>query len=312
MEDTKYDVIIVGAGPGGLTCAMYLARAGLKAVVLERGGPGGQMLTTNLVENYPGFPDNITGTDLADRLVEHAKRWGAEIAYGDVKIFSRRDADNKVTVTLADDSTLTCRALVIASGASPRKVGFKGEEEFVGRGVSYCALCDGNFYRGKDVCVVGGGDSAVEEAVYLSNIANKITVIHRRGQFRAKKVAQDAALARPNIEYSWHSTVEEVYGAQFVEGVRIKNVKTGETREIPCDGVFFYVGIVPATSYVPSFIERDEQGFIKTNRHMETNMPGIYAVGDIRRPQARQVATAVGDGADCSVAIQTYLLEYPW
>jgi len=312
MDKSRYDVIIIGAGPGGLTCAMYIARAGLTPLVLERGGPGGQMLATELIENYPGFPDNVTGTELAEKLVEHAKRWGAEVAYGDVKEFCARGEDNAICVQTAAGEQLTCRALVLATGAAPRKVGFKGEEEFIGRGVSYCALCDGNFYRGRDVCVVGGGDSAVEEAVYLSNIAKSITVIHRREQLRAKKVAQDAAMARDNISFRWNSEVEEVFGTQFVEGVRVKNNKTGEQSEIPCDGIFFYVGIVPATSFVPDFIERDELGFIKTDMKMQTSSPGIYAVGDVRRPMGRQVATAVGDGADAAIAIQHYLLEYPW
>ena len=311
MEKKQYDVVIVGGGPGGLTAAMYMGRAGLDAVIIDRGAPGGQMLTTELVENYPGFPDNASGSELAEKMEAHARRWGAELAYGNVKGFSERNADNVITVD-TDQGDITCRALIIATGAEPKKIGFKGEQEFHGRGVSYCALCDGNFYRNHTVCVVGGGDSAVEEAVYLANIAKQVHVIHRRGELRAKKVAQDAARKKDNIVFEWNSTVEEVFGEQLVEGVRVKDVNTGDVREIPCEGVFFYVGIRPITEFVPEGIERTKMGFIKTNMRMETNWPGVYAAGDVRREHARQVATAVGDGADAAISIQQYLLEYPW
>lgn len=311
MEKTQYDVVIIGAGPGGLTAAMYMGRAGLATVVLDRGTPGGQMLTTELIENYPGFPNNVTGAELSELLIDHAKRWGAELAIATVKEFSDRGPDGYITVS-TDTGDVRCRAIIIGTGAQPKKLGFKGEDEFYGRGVSYCALCDGNFYRNRDVCVVGGGDSAVEEAVYLSNIAKTVTVIHRRDELRARKVARDAAFARSNICFAWSTVVEEVFGEQFVTGVRVRELKTDRVTEITCDGVFFYVGITPITDFLHGRLEVTNLGFIKTDAHLQTSMPGVYAVGDVRREQARQVATAVGDGADAAVSVQHFLLEYPW
>ena len=221
MESNTYEVVIIGSGPGGLTAAMYCARAGLKTVCLDRMGAGGQMLSTELIDNYPGFPEGIGGMELGDKMAEQAKRWGAEITYGEVKSFGKRGPDCCIDVE-TDSGKLKCRALIIATGAGPKMLGVPGEEKLRGRGVSYCAVCDGNFYKGQTVCVVGGGDSAVEEAVYLSHICEKVHIIHRRDVFRAEQAAKDAAMARPNIIINWSCVVEEVVGEEAVTAVKIK------------------------------------------------------------------------------------------
>jgi len=282
MERETYDVIVIGNGPAGMTAAMYCARAGLATVALERMGPGGQMLSTEMIENYPGFPEAISGMDLGEKMAEQARRWGAELAYADVKGFSERDAEGWVTIT-TDSGAVKCRALIIATGATPAKLGVKGEEEYLGRGVSYCAVCDGNFYRGQTVCVIGGGDSAVEEAVYLSNLCEKVHIIHRRDELRARKVAQESAKARPNIVFELSCGVEEVVGEQFVSAVRVKDLKSGALRDIPCTGVFFYVGYAPQTSFVGDRIDMTPKGFITVNERLETSMEGVFAAGDVRR-----------------------------
>jgi thioredoxin reductase (NADPH) len=310
MEKEKYDVIVIGAGPGGLTAALYASRAGLSTLILDRGAPGGQMLATERIDNYPGFL-SVKGGELTDKMVEHAKHWGAELAYADVKGFTEREDDYFTVQTASGDAK--GRALIISTGAKPRQLGCKGEAEFTGRGVSYCAICDGNFYKNLIVCVVGGGDSAVEEAVHLSHIAKTVHILHRRDEFRAKKVASDAARSRPNIILEWNTIADEVIGEQFVTGLRARDVNTNETRLIPCDGVFFYVGINPITEFTGGKLELTGKGFIKTHGFStETSMPGVFAVGDVRRDFARQVACAVGDGAQAAIEVQQYLLEYPW
>lgn len=311
MERDNYDVIVIGSGPGGLTAGMYASRAGLKTVCLDRMGAGGQMLMTEVIENYPGFIEPLSGFDLAEKMAGQAKKWGVELAYGDVKSFSERGADGIITVA-TDSGEVKCRALIIATGAQPRGLGIPGEEAFRGRGVSYCAVCDGNFYRGKTVCVIGGGDSAVEEAAYLSNICEKVHIVHRRDEFRASKISQDAAAARPNISYERSCIPVEILGSDFVTALRIKELKTDVVREVPCDGVFLYVGINPITEFVKGKLNLSEQGFIVTDERMRTSMEGVYAVGDVRRARARQVATAVGDGAEAAISVQQYLQEYPW
>lgn len=311
MEKEKYDVAIIGGGPGGLTCALYATRAGLTTVALERGMPGGQMAMTERIDNYPGFPDGVAGMVLGELMAAQAKRFGAEIAYANVNSVSpERDPDGLLKVNF-DDGAVHAKAVVIATGAMAKKLGIPGEGELLGRGVSYCAVCDGNFFEGREVCVIGGGDAAVEEAIYLSKLASKVTIVHRRDRLRAKQAVYDAASAKSNIVFAWNSRILSVVGEDGVTGVKVKDVVSGEERIIPCSGVFFYVGVIPMSEFVAGVVELDENGFIKTNDDMETSAPGIYAVGDVRRPRNRQVSAAVGDGTAAALAIDRVLNEQP-
>ncbi len=311
MEKERYDVVIAGSGPAGLTCALYCARAGFSVAALDRGMAGGQLAMTEWIDNYPGFPEGIGGAALGELMNNQALRFGAEVTYGNVtRVSGGRGADGLITLNL-DDGKLACRAFVIATGATPRELGVPGERELLGRGVSYCAVCDGFFFKGQSVCVIGGGDAAVEEAVYLSKLCSKVTVIHRRARLRAARAAENAARAKYNIEFAFNTRVVEVLGKDGVTGVRAANSVTGDEHEIPCTGVFFYVGINPKTEIAADLVALDEYGFIVTNAEMETNVPGIYAIGDVRRPRNRQVATAVGDGATAALSIERTLNEQP-
>lgn len=289
-----YDVIIIGAGPGGLTAALYASRSNLDTLILERGLPGGQMNNTAEIENYPGF-GSITGPDLSTKMFDNAKNFGAEYAYGDVK----EVIDGKEYKTIiAGKKEFKTRSIIIATGAEHRKLGVDGETEYNGRGVSYCAVCDGAFFRNKNLVVVGGGDSAVEEGTYLTQFAEKVTIIHRRSELRAQKILQDRAFKNDKIDFIWDTTVEEINGDDMkVSSVTLKNKETGEVSEFSADGAFIYVGLVPNSEKFRSLDITDEEGWIVTNEKMETNVPGIFAVGDVRKTPLRQVATAVGDGS---------------
>lgn len=289
-----YDVIIIGAGPGGLTAALYASRSNLDTLILERGLPGGQMNNTAEIENYPGF-GSITGPDLSNKMFDNAKNFGAEYAYGDVK----EVIDGKEYKTIiAGKKEFKTRSIIIATGAEHRKLGVDGETEYNGRGVSYCAVCDGAFFRNKHLVVVGGGDSAVEEGTYLTQFAEKVTIIHRRSELRAQKILQDRAFKNDKIDFIWDTTVEEINGDDMkVSSVRLKNKQTGEVSEFSADGAFIYVGLVPNSEKFRPLGITDEEGWIVTNEKMETNVPGIFAVGDVRKTPLRQVATAVGDGS---------------
>jgi thioredoxin reductase (NADPH) len=311
MEKEIYDVAIIGAGPGGLTCGLYCSRAGLDAVVLDRGMPGGQMAMTERIDNYPGFPDGVAGMELGELMANQAKRFGTELAYGSVSgISASRDSEGLHEVRL-DEGRARAKAVVIATGATPRRLGIAGETELLGRGVSYCAVCDGNFFKAQEVCVIGGGDAAVEEAVYLSKLCSKVTIVHRRDRLRAAQAVQAAAMAKPNIVLAWNSQPLAVAGADLVTGLKVRDVVSGEERVIPCSGVFFYIGITPETGCAAGAAALDERGFIKTNDEMETSVEGVYAVGDVRRPRDRQVATAVADGVTAALAIDRKINEHP-
>ncbi|MFA6448570.1 MAG: thioredoxin-disulfide reductase [bacterium] len=309
MEKERYDVIVAGAGPGGMACALYAARAGFSVVAIDQGAPGGQMTMTEKIDNYPGFPDGVDGNELAELMLKQTQRFGAEIAYGFITGVEKKD-DGNIIVKL-DEESVSCRAFVIATGAAPKELGVPGESKLRGRGVSYCAVCDGFFFKGQQVCVIGGGDAAVEEAVYLSNLCAKVTVIHRRDKLRAAKHAIDAALAHENIEFALNTKVLAVNGADGVESLRVADAVSGAERDIPCTGVFMYVGVNPISEFVRGAIEIDDYGFIKTSDEMETNIKGIYAVGDVRRPRNRQVATAVSDGATAALSIERVLNQQP-
>ncbi|USS88682.1 thioredoxin-disulfide reductase [Fructilactobacillus cliffordii] len=300
----KYDVIVIGAGPAGMTAALYASRAELSVLMLDRGVYGGQMNNTAEIENYTGFK-SILGPDLSEKMYESSTQFGVEYAYGEVTRIELA-GDQKIVHTAEDQ--FEAPAVIIGSGSEYRKLGVPGEDEYGGRGVSYCAVCDGAFFKNEDVVVVGGGDSAVQEATYLANLAKKVTVVHRRDQLRAQKILQERAFARDNIEFVWNSNVTEILGdGKKVSGVALKNNQTGATSELPTAGVFVYVGILPITEAFKDLGITDEQGWILTNDEMETNVPGIFAVGDVRKKHLRQITTAVGDGGVAGQAVFDYV-----
>ncbi|EKW99189.1 thioredoxin-disulfide reductase [Ligilactobacillus saerimneri] len=307
MANKKYDVIVIGAGPGGMTAALYASRANLSVLMLDRGVYGGQMNNTAEVENYPGFK-SILGPDLAKEMYDSSTQFGAEYAYGTVTGVTVQ-ADGTKLVTTEDD-TFETKALIIATGSEHRKLGVPGEEEYGGRGVSYCAVCDGAFFRNKDVAVVGGGDSAIEEGTYLAQIVDSVNVFHRRDQLRAQKILQDRAFANEKMHFTWDTVVTEIVGdGQKVTGVKTHNKKTGEDREVPVAAVFIYVGILPITEPFKDLGITDEEGWIVTDDQMKTKIPGIFAVGDVRKKNLRQITTAVGDGGIAGQQAFNYIEE---
>lgn len=292
-ERIEADVVVIGAGPGGLTAALYASRANLKTILLEKGAPGGELINTADVENYPGY-SLIGGPELATNMYEGAMRFGAEHVYGDVTHIEIHGNERHIHTS---DKVYVASAVVIATGAYNRKLAVEGEERLAGQGVSYCAVCDGFFFRNKNLVVVGGGDSAVEEGTYLTNFADKVTIVHRRDELRAQKILQDRAFANEKVDFIWDTVVEEVKGENAVNAVQLRNIKTNEVTDFAADGVFVYVGIVPNSAVVADLGVTDEEGWVVTNEKMETSVPGIYAVGDVRQTVLRQIATAVGDGS---------------
>ncbi|WP_088069931.1 thioredoxin-disulfide reductase [Gottfriedia luciferensis] len=306
MEEKIYDVIIIGAGPAGMTAAVYTSRANLSTLMMERGVPGGQMANTEEIENYPGF-DSILGPDLSNKMFDHAKKFGAEYAYGDIKEIV--DGKEYKTV-IAGKKEYKARAIIITTGAEYKKIGVPGEQELGGRGVSYCAVCDGAFFRDKELVVVGGGDSAVEEGVYLTRFASKVTIVHRRDQLRAQKILQDRAFANEKISFIWNSTIKEINGTDGkVSSVTLVDTQNGEESEFKTDGVFIYIGMLPLTKPFLNLGITNENGYIETNDVMETKVPGIFAAGDVREKTLRQVVTATGDGSIAAQAVQHYIEE---
>ncbi|MEN2467813.1 thioredoxin-disulfide reductase [Ornithinibacillus sp. JPR2-1] len=305
-EEKIYDLIIAGAGPAGMTAALYASRANLDTLMIERGIPGGQMANTEDVENYPGY-DHILGPDLSNKMFEHAKKFGAEYAYGDIKSV---EDQGDFKIIHAGSKQFKTKALIIATGAQYKKLGIPGEEELGGRGVSYCAVCDGAFFKERELIVVGGGDSAVEEGVYLTKFASKVTIIHRREELRAQKILQQRAFDNDKVDFIWNTTVEKINGPDGkVSSVTLKDVHTGEEYEKPADGVFVYIGMVPLSEPFKTLGITNEEGYIVTNYNMETSIPGIYAAGDIRDKKLRQIVTATGDGSIAAQAAQAYIEE---
>ncbi|MGL4522796.1 MAG: thioredoxin-disulfide reductase [Bacilli bacterium] len=306
MTEKIYDVIIIGAGPAGMTAAVYTSRANLDTLMIERGLPGGQMLNTEEIENYPGY-EHILGPELSTKMYEHAKKFGATHAYGDIKEV-RNEGDVKVVV--AGKKEYRAHTIIISTGAEYKKMGVPGEEELAGRGVSYCAICDGAFFKEKELVVIGGGDSAVEEGMYLTRYASKVTIVHRRDQLRAQKILQDRAFANDKIDFIWNATVKQVNDLNNkVGGVTLVDTQTGEERDFACDGVFVYIGMNPLSKPFANLGITNEGGYIVTNEQMETNVPGIYAAGDIRDKKLRQIVTATGDGSIAAQAAQHYIEE---
>ncbi|KAA1042467.1 thioredoxin-disulfide reductase [Macrococcus equipercicus] len=302
-EIKKYDVIIIGAGPAGMTAALYAARANLSVVMVERGMPGGQMASTADVENFPGF-DLITGPDLSTKMFNHAQKFGAEYAYGDIKSV-RVEGDDKI-VSLGDKE-LVGKAVIIATGAEYKKIGVPGETELGGRGVSYCAVCDGAFFKQKNLIVIGGGDSAVEEGVYLTKFADKVTIVHRREELRAQKILQERAFKNDKVDFIWNSTLKSINDKDGKVGSVTLINKAGEESDVQADGVFIYIGMQPLTAPFVDLGITNEAGYIETNDEMETKIPGIYAAGDVRNKSLRQIVTATGDGSLAAQNAQHYI-----
>lgn len=298
-----YDTIIIGAGPAGLSAALYSARAELKTLLIDKQGPGGQAATTHLVENYPGVA-SVSGPELATNMFTQVMELGVELVIEEIQNISLK-GDIKEIVT--DGGEYQGKTVIIATGVQPRKLGVSGEEAFRGRGVSYCATCDGAFFKGKKVAVIGGGDSAIEEANFLTRFVEKLYIVHRRAELRATKVIQKRAMENPKIEFVLDSVVKEIAGDKKVEKILVENIKTGEEHAVDVDGVFIYVGNDPSTKFLEGQINLDEYGYIITNEDMETNVPGVYAAGDIRVKSLRQIVTAAADGAIASVKAEKYI-----
>jgi thioredoxin reductase (NADPH) len=307
MADT-YDLVIIGAGPAGLTAGLYAARARMKVLLLEKAVPGGQILVTDWIENYPGFPEGISGYDLAEKMRVHTEELGLEIETVQVHSLNLSGDTNSAglkEIVLKDRSILT-KSLIIASGASPKKLGI-GEDKYMGKGISFCATCDAPFFREKTVVAVGGGDTAVQEAIFLTKFAKKVYLVHRRDELRATKILQERAFANEKIEFVWDSIVTGVEGFFGIEGVHVKNVKTDEETTIKADGCFIWVGILPNTEFVKESVKTDEFGFIVADAKMQTSVPGVYVAGDVRDTPLRQISTAVGDGAIAAVCAEHYI-----
>ena len=305
-EKHIYDMIIIGGGPGGYTAALYAARAGLEVLLLERLAAGGQMALTHQIDNYPGFEEGIDGFLLAEKMKKQAERFGAKSKYSEV-IRTDLAASPKVVETAKE--TYFARTVVIAAGANPKELGVDKEKELVGRGVAYCASCDGMFYRGKTVVVVGGGNTAAADALLLSRIAKKVILVHRRDTLRATKIYHEPLLQAENVEFCWNSQVTEFLHEDMITGVRLRDVNTGKETVVSCDGVFISVGRKPATAFLAGQMALDEGGYIVAGEDTKTSVPGVYAVGDIRTKQVRQVVTAVADGAVAVHEAESYLAE---
>lgn len=301
-----YDTIIIGAGPAGMTAALYAARSNLKVALIEGGLPGGQMNNTSDIENYPGYA-NISGPELAEKMFEPLENLGVEHLYGFVETVEDHGEFKKV---VTDDQVYETRTVIVATGSKHRLLEVPGEEELNSRGVSYCAVCDGAFFRDQDLLVVGGGDSAVEEAIFLTQFAKTVTIVHRRDELRAQKVLEDRAFANEKINFIWDSVVKEIKGENRVESVVIENVKTGQVTEQAFGGVFIYVGLDPVSDFVQELQIRDQAGWIVTDDHMKTSVAGVFAAGDVRQKDLRQVTTAVGDGAIAGQEAYKYITEH--
>ena len=303
---SEQDIIIIGGGPAGLTAGIYSARSGLKTVLIEKLMPGGQVLLTDTVENYPGFSESISGFELMLRMKEQAERFGLKIETAEA---ASLDFFSSPKTIRTDSGDFKAKAVILCMGASPKRLDIEGEAEFTGKGVSYCATCDGPFYKNQDVIVIGGGDSALEEASFLTKYVRSVHIIHRRDSFRAIKILQDRVISNEKITVHWNTMPIRLSGTDLLEGINVKDIKSGEESFLPAAGVFIFVGYKPNTELCNGFLEADDAGFIKTNDCMAASVPGIFAAGDIRSKLLRQISTAVGEGATAAFAAHKYLEE---
>jgi len=313
---SEYDIIVIGGGPAGLTAGLYTARSKMKTLLLEKMALGGQAALAWTIENYPGFPEGISGPELMERVRKQAERYGLEIKSGEVvKVnISSEDEQSKgvleKVINTEDGEEYKTVALIVATGTRPRKLGVPGEERLIGRGVSYCATCDGPLFKNRKVVVVGGGDAAVEEALFLSKFAEKTTLIHRREELKATKIMQERAISNPKLEFLWKSTVTEILGETEVEGVKVRNIETGKDLTLEAKGVFVYIGTIPNIGFLKGIVKMDDKGFIITDENMETSVSGIYACGDVRKKLLKQVVTACGEGATAGFAAGQYVRKW--
>ena len=308
QNEIIYDTIIIGGGPAGLTAGIYLSRARMNTLLIERIRPGGQAILTDIIENYPGFPNGISGPELMQKMEEQAVRFGLKIEYGQVtKIEIEKQEKEKIKIIKTDNKRYKALAVIIASGAEARQLGIPGEEKFRGRGVSYCGTCDGPFFKDKKIILIGGGDTAIEEALYLSNFAREITVVHRRNRLRATKILQERIFSKKSINFSWNSIPIKILGQKKVEGILLKDLKTDQEKEIECDGVFIFVGYLPKTNFIRDIIRLTDKGYVYSDENMMSSVEGIFACGDVRQKMLRQVVTACGEGATAAFAAQKYI-----
>jgi thioredoxin reductase (NADPH) len=305
MSETLYDVVIIGGGPAGLTAGLYTSRANLSTLLVERMIMGGQVMTTTKVENYPGFPGGIDGPDLMMRFQEHCQEFGLKVDYGEVENLIDHGAEKVLTV---DGKEVRARTVIITTGAEPRKLDVPGEKEFTGRGVSYCATCDGAFFRNVPVAIVGGGDTAAEEALFLTRFASRVYLIHRRDKLRATSILQDRLAANEKIEILWNTTIERAEGdPSGLQAAQLRNVQTGEERSLPLQGIFVAIGVTPKAHFLADILTLDDEGYILTDGECRTSLPGVFAAGDVRKKILKQIATAVGDGAVAAIMAEKYL-----
>ncbi len=309
-EEKIYDAVIIGGGPAGLTAGIYLSRARMSTLLIEKALPGGQAILTEIIENYPGFPHGIMGPELMQKMEEQSVGFGLKIEYGEVaEIKIKEGKENKVKIVKINNQEYKTLAIILASGVEASKLEVPGEVELRGRGVSYCATCDAPFFKEQKIVVVGGGDTAIEEALYLTKFVRETTIIHRRDRLRATKILQERVFANKKINFAWDSVVTKILGNEKVEGVLVQNKKTGEEREISCQGIFVFVGNIPNSKFFNELIKLDKKGYILTDDNMMTSQEGIYACGDVRKKLLRQVVTACGEGATAAFAAQKYIEE---
>jgi len=304
MKNIDYDLVIIGGGPAGLTAGLYAARARLNVILIEKIVPGGQVVISDLIENYPGFPEGISGPDLVQRMTDQVKRFDLNIENNEVIAIDLSNPVKKITL---NDRTITTHTIIIATGASPKKLGVPGEDTFFGKGISSCATCDGPFFKDSVVAAVGGGDTAVQESLFLTKFVKKLYLVHRRDRLRAEAILQERALASDKIEFIWNSVLTGINGLSHVENISVQNVKTGDITELSVDGCFIWVGILPSTQFLKDAVKLDEQGFIIADLNMETSVPGVFAAGDVRNTTLRQISTAVGDAAIAAFSAEQYI-----
>ena len=304
MKSVDYDLVIIGGGPAGLTAGLYAARARLNVILIEKIVPGGQVLTTDWIENYPGFPEGISGPDLIQKMTEQVKKFDLNIESNEVISLDLSEPVKKIKLS---DRTITSHTIIIATGASPKKLGIPGEDIFFGRGLSTCATCDAPFFKDKMVAAVGGGDTAVQESIFLTKFVKKVYLIHRRDQLRATKILQERAFANDKIEFIWDSVLTSIDGLANVEKITVKNVKTGDTKELSVDGCFIWTGILPNTNFLKDEVKVDDYGFIIVDSNMQSSVPGVFAAGDARSTGLRQIVTAAGDAASAVFSAEHYI-----